>query len=139
MAFSWCQTHPNNSLLPPQITKVYQIASGLTARPKKTRHFSHPKSLKWNKQRPDCRPDPQKHVTVATSSHYSVVSSARIDGRALKTAAAAKRRARRALTQAKSRMRAPRYLARKRPLGALETSQTVNARTTDFARTVRNF
>ena len=32
-----------------------------------------------------------------------------------------------------------RYLARERALGALETSQTVNARTTDFARTVGNF
>ena len=36
-------------------------------------------------------------------------------------------------------MRAQRYLARKRALGALETSETVNARTTDLARTVGNF
>ena len=36
-------------------------------------------------------------------------------------------------------MRAPGYLVRKRALGALETSQTVNARTTDIARTVCNF
>ena len=36
-------------------------------------------------------------------------------------------------------MRAQRYLARKGALGGLETSQTVNARTTDLAKTVGNF